>query len=137
MKLEVRQPIGAILAAALMLGPPATARETKGMHDFSSVESLAGAGALAARGDLVRVLLFPAEFGGADIAQNVVYITPQAAAQRQLLVGTLRRMVEAGRLDRMNVVPVYKGRSFVPAAITFKAWHSSKDGRFEQTIEIW
>lgn len=135
-----RQPIGTILGLALMLGlaaTPAAAQDARGASDFSSVESLAGAGALAEKGVLVRVFLFPAEFGGEDIPQNVVYITPQAAAARELVVGTLRRMIEDGRLDRMNVVPAYKGRSFVPVAIAFKAWHTSKEGRFEQTIQIW
>jgi hypothetical protein len=135
-----RRPISTILALALMLGlaaPPAVAGEARGAPDFSSVESLAAAGALAEKGDLVRIFLFPAEFGGADIPQNVVYITPQAAAARDLLVATLGRMIEEGLLDRMNVAPVYKGRSFVPAAIAFKAWHTSKPGRFEQTIEVW
>lgn len=136
----VRRPIGAIQRWAAMLGlaaAPAAAREGRGAGDFSSVESLAAAEALAARGNLVRVLLFPAEFGGEDIVQNVAYITPKAAAERDRLIATLRRMIEEGGLDRMNVAPVYKGRSFIPAAIAFKAWHTSKDGRFEQTIEVW
>ena len=135
-----RQPISSILRLAVMLGlaaAPAAAQEAPGARDFSSVESLAGAAALAAKGDLVRVYLFPAEFGAEDVPPKVVYITPQAAAARELVIGTLRRMIEEGHLDRMDVVPAYTGRSFVPAAIAFKAWHSSKKGRFEQTIEIW
>jgi hypothetical protein len=105
--------------------------------DFSSVGSVESAAALAAQGKLVRVLLFPAEFGGDDIPQNAVYITPEAAAARELALGTISRMIEKGLLDRMEVSPVYKGKSFVPASLVFKAWHSSKEGRFEPTIEVW
>lgn len=135
-----RRPISTILGLASMLGlaaSPAAAQQAHGARDFSSVESLSDAGALAAKGDLVRVFLFPAEFGGEDVPPNVVYITPQAAAARELVIGTLRRMIEEGLLDRMNVVPAYKGRSFVPSAIALKAWHTSKEGRFEQTIKVW
>ena len=46
-------------------------------------------------------------------------------------------MIEEGLLDRMEVTPAYKGKSFVPSSLALKAWHSSKEGRFERTIEIW
>jgi hypothetical protein len=105
--------------------------------DFSTIDSLAAAQALAEQGKLVPVLLFPAELGGQDIALNKVYITPQAAAARERAVVTIITMLEADKVDQMDVKPAYKGRSFVPSSITMQVWHSEKDGRFEVTIPVW
>ena len=133
-----RRTAGLILLFMLGLhAVPAASGETRAARDFSSVDVLAAAGEHVVKGELVRMLLFPAEFGGEHIGPNVVYVTPSAAAERKRLIGTLKRMVEEGLVDRLDVTPAYKGRSVIPSAITFKAWHSAKDGRFEQTIQVW
>ncbi|BAI98201.1 hypothetical protein Sj15T_25970 [Sphingobium sp. TA15] len=135
----------ATLAGALLLlaSAPVDAAPRKGVSeetvkpDFSSIETAGAAKALAAQGRLVRVLLFPAEVGGRAVRENMIYITPEAAAARELVIGTLVRLISEGSVDKMEVTPAYKGRSLVPAAITLRAWHSSKAGSFEPTIQIW
>lgn len=108
-----------------------------GKPDFSNVKSRGAALLLENDGKLVKVNLFPSELGGQEIPQNEVYITPEAAGARQMIVGTLVRFVEEGVIDKMTVEPTYKGDSFVPARIVFHAHHSQKAGRFEPVIEVW
>ena len=128
----------ALMATApLVARPPPPAKRAAMKPDFSAVTSLAAAEALARQGKLVRVLLFPAEFGGEDIRENAVYITPEAAAARDLILGTLHRFIKEGLIDKMDVTPDYKGDSFVPSRIVMHATHSKKKGSFEPTIEVW
>ncbi|MDF0486811.1 hypothetical protein PX554_01610 [Sphingomonas sp. H39-1-10] len=132
-----------ILALALMtvapLAAPAPppAKRAAMKPDFSAVTSRAAAEALARQGKLVRILLFPAEFGGEDVPENAVYITPEAAAARELILGTLQRFAKEGLIDKLDVTPDYKGDSFVPSRIVMHATHSKKKGSFEPTIEVW
>src|SRR3546814_1230296 len=84
------------LAGALLLlaSAPVDAAPRKGASeetvkpDFSSIETAGAAKALAAQGRLVRVLLFPAEVGGRAVREYMIYITPEAAAARELVIGT-------------------------------------------------
>jgi hypothetical protein len=107
------------------------------MHDFSHVTSQDDAQALAAEGKLARVLLFPAELGGQDVPPNAVYITPEAAEARELIIGSLQRFAAEGLIDKLNVKPEYKGDSFVPSKLVINASHSERDGSFNPTIEVW
>ena len=107
------------------------------MPDFADYQTLPSVRALAGEGKLVKLLLFPAEFGGEDVPANVVYVPNEAAAAHNAIVGTLRKMVKDGSLDRMEVKPVWKGKSFVPGAIRFHAWHSAKAGSFDPEIVVW
>ena len=107
------------------------------MPDFTNYQTLASVRALAGEGKLVRLLLFPAQLGGEDVPPNVVYVTAEAASAHAAIVGTVHRMVREGSLDRMEVTPVWKGKSFVPGAIRFHAWHSTKPGTFEPEIVVW
>ncbi len=105
--------------------------------DFSQVKSRAAAQALADKGELVRILVFPAELGGQDVPENVVYITPEAAQARELIVGTLRRFADDGLIDNLTVKPQYKGDSVVPSRLVMNATSSKKAGGFNPTIEVW
>lgn len=105
--------------------------------DFSQVRNEAAAKELVAQGKLVAIHLFPAEFGGADERVNITYVTPEAAAARELILGTITRMIGEGLIDQLTVEPNYKGDSFVPSSLSMKAWHSEQEGRFEPKIEVW
>lgn len=126
------------LAAMIALAAPATAGEAAPVPaDFAAVESLAAAQELAKAGKLVPVLLFPAEVGGPDIPPNTVYVTPEAAAERAKALATIIAMLEADRINQMDVKPAYKGKSVVPSRIVMKAWHTGKGETFEMTIPVW
>ncbi|WP_255325711.1 MULTISPECIES: hypothetical protein [Sphingobium] len=126
-----------LVSADPALATPRPPAEAGVKPDFSTVQTAPAAKALVAKGKLVPILLFPAEFGGEAIPENISYVTPEAAAARELLIGTLARLIKEGSIDKMDVEPSYKGRSFIPTAIRMKAWHSSKPGRFEPTIWVW
>jgi hypothetical protein len=125
-----------IMTALALTSVPSRAEESV-KPDFSNVKSLASAQELAASGKLVKILLFPAEFGGEDSPQNITYVTPEAAQIREKIIGTLRRIVKEGLVDELAVEPEYRGDSFVPVRLVMKAGHSAKDGKFEPSIEIW
>jgi hypothetical protein len=102
------------------------------------VKTLAAAHALAKDGNLIGILLFPAELGGEDVPQNTVYVPPQAAEARELIIGTLRRFVSEGLIDKLTVTPEYCGDSFIPSRLVFHATDShGKHGAFNPTVEIW
>ena len=105
--------------------------------DFSTVTSHEEAVQLANQGQLVKVLLFPAEFGGQSVPQNLVYVPPAIAAIKDQITGTLIDLIRDGTINQLEVLPEYKGDSFVPAKILIKAWHSDRPGGFEPTIEVW
>jgi hypothetical protein len=105
--------------------------------DFSQVKSVAVARALADEGKLVKVLAFPSELGGPDVPENIVYITPEAAYAREMIIGTLRRFADKGLIDKLDVRPEYKGDSVVPSRIVINATSSKKGGAFVPTIEVW
>ena len=105
--------------------------------DFSGVGSREKAIQLAQDGKLYKILLFPAEFGGEDIPQNVVYVPAGIPEIKNEITDTLIRFVQEGLIDNIQVNPEYKGNSFVPSKINMTTSHSGKAGEFNPTIEIW
>ena len=88
-------------------------------------------------GKLVKMLLFPAEFGGEDLSHNIVYVPPGIPDINDQITATLMRFFKEGRINKLDVKPEYTGNSFVPSKIRMKAWHSDKQGSFEPCIDIW
>lgn len=127
----------ACLSLNLTIPAAPTLAEANVTPDYSKVTSRAQAERLAAQGKLVKILLFPGEFGGEDAAHNIVYVPEAAADAKDLTTGTLIKLFEDGLIDKLTVEPEYKGKSVVPARIVMKASHSGKDGKFEPTVEIW
>ena len=88
----------AMRALALLLAVPTLAfAQPSGRlamkPDFAAVDSVAKATTLAAQGRLVPILLFPEEFGGENRVENRVYITPEAAEARTLILGDRKSVV--------------------------------------------
>ena len=105
--------------------------------DFSDVLSMQDAQRRVDEGQLVGVYLFPVELGGAVDPINLIFITPAAAEAQALIIDSLISFVEEGLINQLNVEPVYRGASFVPSQIIYRAYHSERDGRFEPTIDVW
>jgi hypothetical protein len=106
-------------------------------RDFSQVDSLEKAQALYREGKLERLYLFPLEFGGKEIPQNILYVPPGIAAIKQQIDGTIGSMVQEGLVSQYAAEPEYKGDSFVPSKIKIITSHAEKPGRFNPTINIW
>ncbi|SFD21207.1 suppressor of fused domain protein [Collimonas sp. OK412] len=105
--------------------------------DFSDINSRDAMMNLAAEGKLVKILLFPAEFGGQDVLPNTVYVPAGAVEIKHQVTSSLAKSLKDGLINNLNVQPEYKGTSFVPSRIHVKASHSENGNVFEQTIEIW
>ena len=68
----------------------------------------------------------------------MAYVPPGIPEAKNRLTGTLVRFAGAGLINRLEVVPEYKGRSLVPCRICMKAWHTERNGGFEPSIDdIW
>ena len=106
-------------------------------RDYSHVDSKEKAMALVEKGELFKLLLFPAEFGGEDIPQNVVFVPAGIPEIKDRITGTLIRFVQDGLIDNLKVEPEYKGKSFVPSKINMHTSHSGKASPFNPSIEIW
>lgn len=127
----------AVAALGISASQAAAPSQPEGAPDFSQVTSREAALKLASEGKLFKILLFPPEFGGEDVAPNVVYVPAGIPEIKDQITGTLIRFYNEGLIDKLNVSPEYKGSSFVPSKIHLKATHSKKGGGFEPTIDIW
>ena len=103
--------------------------------DFTAVDSQAKAQELARLGQLQKVLLLPAEFGGEDVPPNCVFVPAWVAEKKaETDRNVIRPLAEAGKISRYSARPAYQDKSFVPNAITIEA---SDPGSFTMTIAIW
>lgn len=105
--------------------------------DFSQVASLEQAKALEAKGQLAKLLMFPAEFGGEEVAMNVLYVPLRTVKQRAAHVQTLREWVQEGAVNSLDVRPEYKDTSFVPSRIHMNASHSESGEQRTLTLDVW
>lgn len=105
--------------------------------DFAQVVSLDQAKALAANGQLEKLLMFPAEFGGEDVSMNVLYVPPRTVKQRASHIQTLREWIQEGAINSLDVRPEYKDTSFVPSRIHMNASHSESGEQRRLTLEVW
>lgn len=108
--------------------------------DFSMVDSAEKAEQLCAQGQLERVYLTPAEFGGPDHVQNVVYCpVSSAAAKEDVDLNIVASLIREGKVQMYSAVPIYEGNSFVPIAVDISAWHpeSPDTGAFNARVAMW
>jgi hypothetical protein len=129
-----------LVFGALIFGAAAVAQERdRAPEDFTTITTKAAANRLVREGRLAKIHLFPTELGGpAKDRYNIVYITPEAAEARELLIAALESDVDEERIDQMRITPDYKGTSIIPTRIHFKAWHSQRaGGEFEMVLEVW
>ena len=136
-----------IIAAALVAGSTAAGAQdgteggavplTVAAPDFSDVTEEADVETLVAQGRLVPILVVPPEFGGSEDAVNTAYVTPEAAAEKELIDATLVDLAEQGLLNSFELEPEYRGESLIPTKLTFRANHKGEGERFDLTVEVW
>ena len=102
--------------------------------DYSQVDSAEKARRLHEQGLLRKAYLFPLEFGGEDIAANVIYIPRAADNQKKAIEQEVMRLAQEGKIDNYSASPSYKGNSFVASSIRIEASGASN---LEKTISIW
>jgi hypothetical protein len=102
--------------------------------DFSNVD-IKRARALSQEGTLAPLFLLPAEFGGTDVAENVVFVPLWVVEQkRRIDMEIVAALVRDGHATRYAATPEYQGSSAVPIALQIRAY-DPKDFRSE--IAIW
>ena len=121
----------AAFLAALSIGAAAQS------VDYAEVDSAAKARALFEQGKLERVHLFPVEFGGADLAVNVVYLPGPAADAKKKVDLAVRKRIEEGALKRYSASPEYKGDSFIPSRLKIRAWNPESGESMNEVVEVW
>jgi hypothetical protein len=103
--------------------------------DYSHVDSREKALALYQRGELVKLLLMPQDFGGADVPPNVVYVPEFVVdVKAGIDMNVVMPMIQQGEARRYAALPRYEGASVVPTAIAITA---SDPGSFQTQIRIW
>lgn len=103
--------------------------------DFSGVDSREKAEELCTRGELVKLLLTPVEFGGQDVPSNVVYVPLVVAQLKQSTDASIvPTIMEQRKTKRYAAEPQYDGASVVPCAIKIVL---SDPGEFPVLIRIW
>src|SRR5262245_39881278 len=103
--------------------------------DFSAIDSQAKAEELFRRGELEKLFLMPREFGGQDIAENVLYVPIGLADIKSGIDNNvIAPLVAEGKVSQYTATPEYQGKSFIPIAINIVA---SDPAEFSTTIRIW
>lgn len=103
--------------------------------DFSSTDSKAKAEKRVQRGELEKLWLLPAEFGGTDDPRNIVYVPLSfVAIKAGIDMNIIKPLIDADKVTEYQATPEYQGKSFVPIAIRIVA---SNPGSFNTEINIW
>ena len=103
--------------------------------DYSHVDSREKAIALFQRGELVKLLLMPQDFGGTDVPLNVVYVPEFVVdVKAGIDMNVIMPMIQQGQIRHYAAQPRYEGASVVPTAIAITA---SDPGSFQTQIRIW
>jgi hypothetical protein len=103
--------------------------------DFSNIDSRAKAEAMFRKGELEKLFLLPLQFGGQDIAENVLFVPAFVVAVKAGIdVNIIAPLVAEGKVTQYNAEPDYQGDSFIPISIKITAWDP---GQFSSTINIW
>jgi hypothetical protein len=102
--------------------------------DYRHIDTREKAEKLCARGELQKLLLLPVEFGGEDIAPNVIYVPPFAAELKTRLdLNTILPLAREGQVSTYTATPEYEGKSVVPTLVRVAA---SDPGHIEGTVSI-
>jgi hypothetical protein len=103
--------------------------------DFSAIDSQVKAEGLFRKGDLEKVYLFPLEFGGEDVALNILYVPIGVADIKSGIdKNVIGALAAEGKITQYKAEPEYQGKSFIPIALKITAWDP---GHFTTTINIW
>ena len=103
--------------------------------DFSDVDSPAKAEKLFRRGELEKLLLLPAVFGGEDGPDNTLYVPVGVAGVKEGLDNNIIAPLAAeGKVSQYKAEPEYQGDSLIPIALKITA---SDPEEFVTTINIW
>lgn len=102
--------------------------------DYSNIDSHEKAQQLCARKELVKLHLMPLDWGGEDVALNIIYVPEFVLEQKVRIDGMIEELLVAGYNLHYAASPEYKGRSLIASKLVITV---SGDRQLEATIEIW
>ncbi|MCZ8020113.1 hypothetical protein [Novosphingobium sp.] len=123
----------ALLAPLLVAAKPAPDLA----RDFARASTPQAVAALAERGQLVKIYLFPLEVGGPEDPMNVAWVTPAALRQAEAVTDKIIALLEQGKVDSLDVQPEYKGDSRIPSRIRYIATHKTGPAKLDRVVEVW
>lgn len=123
----------ALLAPLLVAAKPAPDLA----RDFARASTPQAVAALAERGQLVQLYLFPLEVGGPEDPMNVAWVTPAALREAEAVTAEIVALLEQGKVDDLNVQPEYKGKSLIPTRIRYIATHKTGPAKLDRMVEVW
>ena len=85
--------------------------------DFTKVDSVLKAEALAAEGKLAPLHLVPLRFGGQDMPMNRVFVPVSVVERKDLHDERVEQLVREHRADGYSCTPEYRGSSVVPCRL--------------------
>lgn len=137
----MRRALATGLALFLLAPGMAAVRAAAGKEavqpDYSEVTSKKAARERVRRGELVETRLYPAELGGRDDPENVIYLPPAVMEARALAIATVERQAEQDLIDHLEVDADYKGKSIVPSEITIRGTHRRLPGVLQVSVHVW
>lgn len=118
------------LAASLVIG-------AKPASDFAGATTRKAVAALASRGQLVKIYLFPREVGGPDNVYNVAWVPPDAVPRLQAVTDEVVALYHQGKVNQLDVLPGYMGNSRIPCRIRYIATHKTGPHKLDRVVKIW
>jgi hypothetical protein len=106
------------------------------MDDFSNIISLNSAEKACRDGRLVKTLLLPAEIGGLERPENVIFIPPHALLIKNQSTTELLSAIRMGMIE-VAVTPEYRAASVVPTKILISASLPKEKAGYSIDIGIW
>jgi hypothetical protein len=104
------------------------------MPDYSHIDSNEKAQQLCAAKELVKLHLMPLDWGGEDIALNIIYVPEFVLELKAVIDGVIEDFLTAGLSIHYSCSPEYRGNSFIPCSLVISY---SGDRENKHTIEIW
>jgi hypothetical protein len=102
--------------------------------DYSHIDSNEKAHQLYVNKELVKLHLMPLDWGGEDVALNIIYVPEVVVEQKAVIDGMIEDFLIAGLNINYSCSPEYKGKSFIPARLVISY---TGDVENTHTIEIW
>lgn len=108
--------------------------------EFESIENLSQIEELVNAGKLVRTYLVPPEIGGTADESNMIYLTPLAIKEKELLDRRLQALISVynGKLKYTYKAVYYDDdKQFVPKYIYVRHDARTSESVFGFTVEVW
>lgn len=89
--------------------------------EYGRISSRSLAESLCAQGLLRKLHLLPKQFGGEDVAPNIVYVPREGYMRKLFADKQVNELVQQGLVQRYKAIPEYEGDSVIPKSVRIEA----------------